>query len=141
MTQAGADLEDVGEFGVAEGDVGGAGGEGMNAVPQGTQALVDELRLPEALPLGLRLAHPLTARQVHKPQLGPPHIPCPHSHSIDRGLLVGLGGRGQGKGGGGEDERVGGGLGQGRGGKGAEVGAGGRGIRGWDGRERRGGKA
>lgn len=77
LTQAGADLEDVGELGVAEGDMGGAGGEGVDGVPQGTQALVDELGFPEALPLGLRPAHPLTARQIHKPQLGPPHIPCP----------------------------------------------------------------
>ena len=56
--------------------MGGACGQGMDAVPQGTQALVDELGLPQAFPLGLSLTHPLAACQVHQPQLGPPYIPC-----------------------------------------------------------------
>jgi len=54
----------------------------MDAVSKGTQALVDELGFPEALPLGLSLAHPLTPCQIHQPQLGPPHIPCTYTNTL-----------------------------------------------------------
>ena len=76
-------LEDICELGVAEGHMGRAGGQGMNAVPESTQALVDELGFPEALPLGLSLTHPLTPRQIHQPQLGPPDVPCMYTHTAD----------------------------------------------------------
>lgn len=48
----------------------------MDAVSECAQALVDELSLPEALPLGLSLPHPLTTGKIHKPQLRAPYIPC-----------------------------------------------------------------
>lgn len=87
-----ADLEDIGELGVAEGDMGGAGGQGVDAVPQGTQALVDELGLPQPLPLGICLAHPLTPGQVHQPQLAAPHIPCTSGCCCSFGKGVARGG-------------------------------------------------
>ena len=79
-------LEDVCELGVAEGHMGRARGQRMNAIPESTQALVDELGFPEPLPLGLSLTHPLTPCQIHQPQLGPPHIPCTHAHTHCRHL-------------------------------------------------------
>lgn len=79
--RAAARLQQVGELGVAEGDVGGAAGQGVDAVPQGGQALVDELRLlqpPVRLGAGAQpgLVQALAACQVHQPQLGPPDVPC-----------------------------------------------------------------
>ncbi len=79
-------LEDVCELGVAEGHMGRARGQGMDTVPESTQALVDELGFPEPLPLGLSLTHPLTPCQIHQPQLGPPHIPCMYRHTHCRHL-------------------------------------------------------
>jgi hypothetical protein len=82
QTEQPTNLEDVCELGVAEGHMGRACGQGMDAVSKGTQALVDELGFPEALPLGLSLAHPLTPCQIHQPQLGPPHIPCTYTNTL-----------------------------------------------------------
>ena len=79
-------LEDVCELGVAEGHMGRAHGQGMDTVPESTQALVDELGFPEPLPLGLSLTHPLTPCQIHQPQLGPPHIPCMYRQTHCRHL-------------------------------------------------------
>ena len=59
----------------------------MNAVSKCAQALVDELGFPQALPLGLCLPHPLTARKVHQPQLGAPHIPCDSNRILTYTIL------------------------------------------------------
>ncbi len=66
------DLEQIGELGVAEGDVRGVGGEGVDAVSQGTQAAVDELGLLQTLPVGFCPADALTPSQIHQPQ---PRLP------------------------------------------------------------------
>lgn len=75
-----ARLQDVGELGVPEGHVWRPAGQCMDAVPQRSQAPVDELGLLQP-PVRVRalvngaLVQALAAGQVHQPQLGPPHVP------------------------------------------------------------------
>ena len=54
-------LQELGELGVAEGDVVLLGGQGRHDVPQSAQALVDVLGLLQPVPRRLALPHPLAA--------------------------------------------------------------------------------
>ena len=72
-----ARLEHIGQLAVAVGHVGSLLGQGVDAVAQGGEALVDELRLLEPLAGGRRLGDTFAAGQVAQPQLGPPGVTCP----------------------------------------------------------------
>ena len=54
-------LQELGELGVAEGDVVLLGSQGRHHIPQRAQALVDVLGLLQPVSCRLALPHPLTA--------------------------------------------------------------------------------